>query len=477
MRKILTCVFALMLLIVINGQTLASTNCHSGTSEEGETLASSGESTGSMAGDAIGSTGGDKKESGVWDGMDCTVMDGMRSMAECAANAATTAGNSTNLQAGLESTLLIDYRDMSLKNALDVQYQKNSYTVGLGLDLTASWMPSHISQTFKLDLDELFVEKDFKYGGLLLGRKRLEWGPGYFSGLVLSKTSPSLDLAGYNLKYHHFTYQRFYSLLEAEGNKQLQGHRLETDIIPHLILGVSETAVTYGKIDALFYNPFPGWPLYLSQHIVTRKDVAEIMERVNIAMSGDFKYTFSDGTNVYGEMYIDDAPMHVVDNVVDKRGGLAGYYNPHLTANTDLRIEYARIHNYVYSHRAKLVDYTKDGVLLGHISGLDSDMLAIESTTRLNEANKLKVGLMIHQQGEGRLDVDWGDDPNWRENKFLSGVVEKTFTLSAGINNYRGERENYGFTVSVFHTDNYQHKVGASDEGFRFAFSKKWSLR
>lgn len=398
----------------------------------------------------------------------------------------------SDFQTNIASNLVIDYKDMYLHNSLETHYHPGTLDAGLKLNITANWMPSLITQTFTVDLQELYVKKEFQFASLTLGRKQVVWGPGYFSGLVLSKTSPALDQVAYGLKFDRFRYQRFYSMLELAatrniqledgqppvGDKELLGHRLEVDVMPGLTLGVSETAVLSGPVDILFYNPFPLWPIYLSQHIVTAKDHQQVLQQVNCAISGDFKYTLANRTQIYGELYVDDAPQKAEDNVVDKRGGLFGFYTPKLTDNADLRVEYARIHNYVYSHREnpKLVDYTQYGELLGHISGPDSDMLNIESNIRVSSANKLIFGLNIHQKGEGSIKVDWAEDPDWQKKKFLSGTVEKTFEVKIGVENEIKGAKNYGCTLSLYHAENYQNEQDATNTGFKLSFEKAWDF-
>lgn len=150
------------------------------------------------------------------------------------------------LTSNFKTIFALDGLNLNLTNNFEFEYVSLSDMVALDFSLTADWLPNHITKTFQLELEQLFYSKDLGIIRLTGGRKQVKWGPGHYSGLVLSQTSPSLDSIAYELEYKGFKYQRLYSMLDWKIDKQLQSHRLEVNLIPNMTLGVTETAITSG---------------------------------------------------------------------------------------------------------------------------------------------------------------------------------------------------------------------------------------
>ena len=77
-------------------------------------------------------------------------------------------------------------------------------------------------------------------------------------------------------------------------------------------------------------------------------------------MGVDIELNFHPGIKLYGEWIADDFIFHTDVNTYPNRTGfLAGAYftDPLVSGNTDFRIEYTHIDNYVYFPRHSWQDY------------------------------------------------------------------------------------------------------------------------
>ncbi|MFW6015723.1 MAG: capsule assembly Wzi family protein [bacterium] len=370
-----------------------------------------------------------------------------------------------------------DFDYLLLKNYLGLDYiDGDKYKIGFGLNLYQKWDDKLTSD---IEIDELYIENNLnEYIGFIGGKRRLEWGPGYYSGMVFSKSSPSIGMVGYDLTYMGYKYQRIYGVLDRVGETYLQGHRLKKKLIPNLEVGISETAIMNNKnhIDPLFYNPIPLWPIYLSQEIIIEYDPEQVLQQANINISGDINYIINGKSNIYGEIYIDDAPMTSKDNEPWLWGIITGYYNSEIYKNSDIRIEYARTSNYLYSHRNKDLNYTLNNRIIGHFIGPDSDLLKIESNIDVSSNESLSFGVSYQRKGEGNLDIDWGDEPDYKNKLFLPGIIEKTIGLKFSFKNQVNSKDNYIIEVELLKTLNKDNKPNRVNNDIVLSVEKNWEI-
>lgn len=286
-----------------------------------------------------------------------------------------------------------------------------------------------------LAMDSLSLMVGTRFGAIELigGVASFKWGPGRNGSLMLSGAADPMPVAGYRLEEERADYIRFAGLMERDGNRVLIGHRLNYQPTPWLRVGISETAVLSGDPSALFYFPFPGLPMYALQHVAYQHDSRRGND-ANVSIGADLVLEFG-GTEVYGELLIDDAQgtLSSRDHVPDFIGVLGGLEVQRamgewiVTGNA----EYTRINNYVYSHRVPDNCYTYHEVGLGHPLGPDAD--AVVLTVRAEAPGVVgEFKASYERHGEGHIGSPWRSEFG-KDYVFLSGVVEKIARLELAV--------------------------------------------
>jgi hypothetical protein len=280
---------------------------------------------------------------------------------------------------------------------------------------------------------------------LLVGRDYMRWGPGYQGSLTLSDNSAAFDMfkysgtidlnnSGESLGKINFT--KFFSLLDTldEQNRYFSGQRLEYKPFDNLTLGLSETTIISEDSSILFYNPIPFIPPYYATWWIA--GTFEPQE-VNCNVALDAEINLTQKIKLYGEWMADDFIFHPDVNPYPNRTGfLAGAYfvDPFDSGNTDFRIEYAHINNYVYFPRHSWQDYLYQGEYIGHSLGPDADQLYLELTHHLSDRLNLSLSYNQERHGEGQIGIPLPSDPIIaNENIFLSGIIEKQQAYQAQL--------------------------------------------
>jgi hypothetical protein len=280
---------------------------------------------------------------------------------------------------------------------------------------------------------------------LLVGRDYMRWGPGYQGSLTLSDNSAAFDMfkysgtidlnnSGESLGKINFT--KFFSLLDTldEQNRYFSGQRLEYKPFDNLTLGLSETTIISEDSSILFYNPIPFIPPYYATWWIA--GMFEPQE-VNCNVALDAEINLTQKIKLYGEWMADDFIFHPDVNPYPNRTGfLAGAYfvDPFDSGNTDFRIEYAHINNYVYFPRHSWQDYLYQGEYIGHSLGPDADQLYLELTHHLSDRLNLSLSYNQERHGEGQIGIPLPSDPIIaNENIFLSGIIEKQQAYQAQL--------------------------------------------
>ncbi|GEM_PF-4044709 len=306
--------------------------------------------------------------------------------------------------------------------------------------LAADW--GHLK--IQVSPEELNLQEAYLFaapGGwqLTAGLQQLQWGPGKAGDLFLSKdfsiwaitAQKTWRLWGYKIKT-----QQLVASVDPDLNKMLFAHRLESEVWPGLVIGLAESAIATGEFTPWLYNPIPIWPFYLSQHLVKKDD--PIQDRlININLSLDATFTRSSGTQIYGQLFIDDAQQDLArrDTVPDWGGFLVGVSDPNLAywPGWSGMVEYILITNWTYTHKNVDNSYIlPDGTSLGHWLGPDADAIVVRFEHQISDETSVRLRLQHERHGEGVLGEGWRPEYQ-KENLFLSGVVEKRYTVGAGV--------------------------------------------
>jgi hypothetical protein len=311
---------------------------------------------------------------------------------------------------------------------------------------------------------------------LQVGRDSMRWGPSYQGSLILSDNPPPfdmikysgiVDLSDFGGGYGNLNFTKFFSLLDPlDGeDRYFSGQRIEYKATPNLTLGLSETAIISQESSILFLNPLPFIPpYYLTRWIA---DVLGQDSEINSNVSVDMELNFHPGIKLYGEWMANDFILTSKTNPYPNRTGfLAGVYfvDPLDTDDTDFRIEYTHINNYVYFPTHTWQDYIYQGEYIGSPLGPDADQLYLEVTHQLSDKFNLSFSYTHERHGEGRVGIPSPSDPEIaNENIFLSGIIEKRNAYTAGIAYDISPKWDVSGSVTLENIENKDNNLGVSE--------------
>lgn len=310
---------------------------------------------------------------------------------------------------------------------------------------------------------------------LQVGRDHMRWGPGYQGSLTLSDNSAAFDMLKYSgtidlnnsgESIAKISFTKFFSLLDAldEQNRYFSGQRLEYKPIPTITLGLSETVIISEGSSILFYNPLPFIPpYYATWWIAGMFEPQEV--NCNVALDAEINLTRK--IKLYGEWMADDFIFTPWNNPFPNRTGfLAGAYfaDPLGSGNTDFRIEYTHINNYVYFPRHSWQDYLYQGEYIGHSLGPDADQLYLELTHCLSDRLKLSLSYNQERHGEGQIGIPLPSDPVIaNENIFLSGIIEKQQACQAQLSYSISSQWEISTGITWENINNKDNNLGANE--------------
>jgi hypothetical protein len=132
--------------------------------------------------------------------------------------------------------------------------------------------------------------------------------------------------------------------------------------------------------------------------------------------------------------------------------------------NTDFRIEYTHINNYVYFSTHPWQDYLYQGEYIGNSLGPDADQLYIETTHRLSDKFNLTLSYTHERHGEGQVGIPLPSDPEIaNENIFLSGIIEKQQAYQAEISYTISPQWELSTSATLENIENKDNTVGENE--------------
>ncbi|MCD6507050.1 hypothetical protein J7M22_10560 [Candidatus Poribacteria bacterium] len=313
---------------------------------------------------------------------------------------------------------------------------------------------------------------------LLIGRDRMWWGPGRFGSLVLSYNSGPKDMIALNLRTRRIDFVSFTSILKSgRGNKRLSGHRLEVLPFGWMRIGIHELILYSDRFEIGYLNPVT---IYFVSEPMTEYGNRSGAENKggsvdNLIIGGDLSIRPLKGVEIYGEVLVDDfQPQKGLEGFKDwdsKYGILMGGYlvDPFGLRDMEVRVEYAFINQWCYTHESGLLAYTDMERVMGHPMGNDADSLGLE--LKGDFSSHIRGSLRYLLTREGETDVNdihpKGGSEEW---EFLSGTEEIRHDLSLNIG-YNPPKLNWRIDLmtGIYHVRNLSHRKGRDDNGLRFA--------
>ncbi|MCI0513248.1 capsule assembly Wzi family protein [candidate division KSB1 bacterium] len=255
---------------------------------------------------------------------------------------------------------------------------------------------------------------------LKFGRDRVQWGPGYHGGLIISQQNPRFDMLLLQTRFKRFNFQYLHGFLNSHfSHKYLAAHRVEWQVTPWLYLSGSESVI-YGNrgVEMQYLNPL--MPYHVAEHHLGDQD--------NNMIGFDFSIYPVKNQKWYGELLLDDfsTSENWFTYIGNKFGLLVGAYwvAPLGIQNLDFRLEYTRLEPFVYTHYDSVNTYMNYDQSIGYWTGPNSDNLFLEFNYWLYKDIHGRFSWEQIRHGKGDI-YTFPTNADGNRKHFLSGTVER----------------------------------------------------
>ncbi|MEM1054414.1 MAG: capsule assembly Wzi family protein [Bacteroidota bacterium] len=255
-----------------------------------------------------------------------------------------------------------------------------------------------------------------------LGRDDNRWGPGRNS-LVLSDFASTHDQLQVRAQFGPVRYTSNFARLQDPvrpttpssnflPSKYGAFHRLQLALPANLDLGLSEAVIfADDTTDGLRRGFDVG---YLNPVIFYRAVEAQNGSSDNVLLSADLAWRPVPGVRTYGQLILDEFRFSEfgTDWWGNKFGWMLGAHlvDPGL-AGLDLRVEFARLRPYLYSHRSEFTAFTHWADGLGHPAGPNAQDLSVFGRYRPLPNVEAAFNLAYTIRGLNTETENFGSDP------------------------------------------------------------------
>ena len=300
---------------------------------------------------------------------------------------------------------------------------------------------------FQAYLSEGLIKFDFEKIKFYLGRRNYQFNAYSEQSLLLS-----LDPQGYDgffvvLPSQYYEFCNAFVMLDGAQQRYLSIHRIGLNFRKFMKLGFSEAILFADALEPLYLNFF--FPYYLAQWGLGRDD--------NIMWCLDGQLAIANSI-IYGEFLIDDY-MYEDDPYPNKLAYQIGLKS--LIFNQFfLKINYAFVDKWVYTHHDTINTYERDGHSLGFPLGNDVDQLSL-SLKYMNRYGIFPAIVFDYvRKGEGSISLPYEQEGGDWAPPFPSGIVERKLDIKLTCDCTLATR--YYLTVSLGrrYWYNYNHVTG-----------------
>ncbi|MDZ7290278.1 MAG: hypothetical protein ONB44_08365 [candidate division KSB1 bacterium] len=257
---------------------------------------------------------------------------------------------------------------------------------------------------------------------LEIGRNQLSWNLSPLTQLTLARDNEPFDLIKIDRRWRKFRFTYVHANLRAAQRKFLAAHRLEIAAHPRLFIGVSESVI-YGNRGAEFEYLNPLMLYHAAEHLLGDKD--------NNTLTLDFTAFPLRGVKCYGEIFIDDLSLEYPIGTYwgNKLAYLAGWYwtQPLGWRSGEIRLEYARIDPFVYTHNDSVNVYEQDGEGLGARFGPNADRFTVQAAFQPHRDLRMVSQFTFQRKGRGDIFLPHRQGESGAKGFLAGTTIKSTF--------------------------------------------------
>jgi len=333
---------------------------------------------------------------------------------------------------------------------------------------------------FAGDAVQSYLSFKLPYFNLFLGRENLSWGQSHLFPLILSSSSPPMDMLKLEGGWGFLKVTSFFAQLDpveitdstgiSKFRRYLSAHRFSFNVKELLQVGFSETVIYGGKnrqFELYYLNPllwFHGAQLNEG-------------EDDNTFIGFDFNFTPLRKLLFYGEFLIDDfqiekkiasdkEPNELGYSIGLKAGDLLGLNG------SEFNFEYLRVNNWTYNQKYPWNRYLFKNKTIGNPLGPDVDKFFFSLSGYLRKNLEAKINYELIRKGEGKVTSSW-DEP-WLyvedyQEKFPSGIVERTDNFQLSLNYHYKNLFRVTLSGDFIKISNAKNISGSNEKQTRFS--------
>lgn len=257
------------------------------------------------------------------------------------------------------------------------------------------------------------------------GRDRNRWGFGKNS-LILSNFAPVYDQLQIRTTVWRFQYINLFTGFSTPTPDSIRFtprrygafHRLEIALPGRLRAELFES-IMFASSDTTGFRDSGFDITYLNPVIFLRAVESDRGSNDNALLGAGLSWIALPGLYLYGQLLIDELRLSEIGNQwwANKWGWLAGFHlSDMLIDNLSLRLEYARLRPYLYSHRTPSAAYIHYADFLGHPAGPNARDVSAFMEYQPIERLHVALALAYTQRGRNPDGENFGADPSITSN-------------------------------------------------------------
>ena len=378
-----------------------------------------------------------------------------------------------------------EFEPLNLGNSRGIDlYKKENFkfspfVIGdLNSKISGSLKPSiyYQNSNFKMKMEEVYLNYDWKNLRISAGRIPIKWGPGYHGQLLFSDNSSPMYMfmvQNKNSFYYPWIFKKlgpsyityFISRLDRNNGKYpypfLTGIRFEINPFPYLSIGVNNKTICGGEGRRSDLEPQNYLRILLGRPSDVWSGVGKYESngqvswdfRLNILNLGKYAPFLGERMAIYGEFGREYSPHNPLGIINSFHGYLLGTFIPNIfnIETLDLRLEYADTnHNEKvnwYGHSVYPSYY--EGHIIGHHIGNASNDFYLELSRQLSDDWNVNIYFDKEERDELKNFVEnrkiYGINFNFLpyDNKNIEWNFDVKYVNIDNLDNISGKRDNF----------------------------------